>query len=166
MESKSLFRLERTQAPGREKFKSLGVAMTSDSGGGGCPEIGGDINDPRSARGYTCILSRESRPAQRERNCEKLLTETAAVITHCVSSSRWEGPHGGISKTRSIGQLSVCLKKCRSQSIVWCSITIILYMVEGVKPYCKNSIKVERAEAGKRKGPKSKICVLRMVSQR
>ena len=40
--------------------------------------------DARSPRGITCILSREPHPAQRGGYCEKLLTETAAVITHCA----------------------------------------------------------------------------------
>ena len=46
-------RLERTQAPGRENFMSLGVAMTSDSGWGGggiVRRIGGEIKarDPHA----------------------------------------------------------------------------------------------------------------------
>ena len=36
------------------------------------------------------------------------------------------------------------------------SIIIILYMIVGVKVPCKNSIKLERAGAGKRKGGKEK----------
>ena len=60
-----------------------------------------------SARNYTCILSQKPRPAQRRRNGEKSLTETAAVVTHYVflippvgSSRRHKGDE-------SIGQLSV-----------------------------------------------------------
>ena len=51
--AKVFSRVERKQTPWREKSKSLGVAMTSDSGGGGIrPEIGGEIKDPTPARGY------------------------------------------------------------------------------------------------------------------
>ena len=102
-------RLERTQTPGRENSESLGVSMTSDSGGG----LSGDgrrDKGARSARIYTYILSRESHPAQRGGYREKSLTETAAVATHCVFlPRRSEGSRSGISKARSIGQLSVCI---------------------------------------------------------
>ena len=58
--------------------------MTSDLGRGGSSGIRRRDRDARSARSYTCILFREPRPAQCGRNYEKSLTETAAVVTHCV----------------------------------------------------------------------------------
>ena len=62
-------------------------------GGGSLADRRRDI-DPRSTRSYTRILSRESSPAQREGNCEKSSTETAAVVTHCVILL----PFGGSSR--------------------------------------------------------------------
>ena len=82
--AKVFSRLERTQTPGQEHSKWLGVAMTSNSGGGGLSGDRRRDKDARSARSYTCILPREPRPAQRGRNCEKSLTETAAVVTNFV----------------------------------------------------------------------------------
>ena len=58
--------------------------MTGDSGRGGSSRIRRRDRDVRSARSYTSILSREPRPAQHERSCDKSLTETAAVVTHCM----------------------------------------------------------------------------------
>ena len=58
--------------------------MTSDLGRGGSSGIRRRNRDARSARSFTCILSREPHPAQRGRNCEKSLTETAAVVMHGV----------------------------------------------------------------------------------
>ena len=52
-----------------------------------------DIN-ANDARGYTCILSRGPRPAQRGGYCEKSLTEAAGVVTHCV----FHLPLGGSSR--------------------------------------------------------------------
>ena len=91
--------------------------------------------DARSTRSYTHILSRQSRPAQRGGNCEKSLTETAAIVTHCVILLPFggsEGPRGEISKTRSIGQLSVWIKY------------YYYFILAGVELSCKNSIKLER----------------------
>ena len=58
--------------------------MTSDSGREGSSGVRGEIKtrDPRAV--ILAFFSQKSRPAQRGRNCEKLLTETAAVVTHCV----------------------------------------------------------------------------------
>ena len=92
-ERKSFGRLERTQTPGRKNSKSLGVAMIAIRGGGGFGNRRRD-NDPRSARSCTCILSREPRLAQCGKNCEKSLTETVAVVTHCVFLL----PFGGSSR--------------------------------------------------------------------
>ena len=82
--TKVFSRLEETQTLGRENSKSQGVAMTSDSERGDPSGIRRRDRDPRSARNYNCVISREPRPAQHGRNCEKLLTETADVVTHCV----------------------------------------------------------------------------------
>ena len=82
--AKVISRLERTHIPEHANSKSQGVAMTSDSGRGDSIGIRRRDRDARSARSYTCILSQKPRPAQRGRNCEKSLTETAAVVTHCV----------------------------------------------------------------------------------
>ena len=46
------------------------------------------------------------------------------------------------------------------------NITIVLYMIAGVKLSSKSSIKLQRAGAVKRKGAKSEICALRKESQR
>ena len=83
-ETKFFSRLKRTQTPWRENSKSQGVAMMSHSWGGGLSGDRRRDRDTRSARSYTCILPREPRPAQRGRGCKKSLTETAAVVTHCV----------------------------------------------------------------------------------
>ena len=66
--------------------------------------------DARSTRSYTRILSRKSRPAQRGGNCEQSLTETAAVVMYRMILLPFGGSRGGMSKTRSIGQLSVWMK--------------------------------------------------------
>ena len=80
--------------------------MTSGSGRGGFGFRRLD-RDARSARNYTCILSQKPRPAQRGGNGGNSLTETAAVVTHCVfllppvgSSRRHKGDE-------SIDQLSI-----------------------------------------------------------
>ena len=92
--TKVFSRLERTQTPGRENSKSHRVAMTGDSGRGGSSGIRRRDRDARSARSYTSILSREPRPAQHGRNCDKSLTETAAIVTHCMFLL----PLGGLSR--------------------------------------------------------------------
>ena len=85
--------------------------MTSDSGGRGSSGDRRRDNDARSARGYACILSREPRPAQRGGNCEKSLTETAAVVTHCVFILPLGGSSGRNKQNKEYrGQLSVCIK--------------------------------------------------------
>ena len=103
---KVLLRLERTQTPGRENSKSLGVAMTSDSRGRARPENRRRDKHARNARGYTCILSREPRPVSRGGYCEKSLTKASTEVTHCVILL----PLGGSSRRNkgdeSIGQLS------------------------------------------------------------
>ena len=99
-------RLERTNIPGRENSKSQGVAMTSDSGRGFVRKSGRD-RDARSARSYFCILFQKPRPAQRGRNCEKSLTETAALVTHCVFLLPSVGSSRRHKEDESIGQLSV-----------------------------------------------------------
>ena len=100
-------KLERTHIPGRENSKSQGVAMTSDSGRGGSSGIRRKDRDARSARSYTCILSQNLRPAQRGRNCEESLTETAAVVTYCVFLLPPVGSSRRHKEDESIGQLSV-----------------------------------------------------------
>ena len=105
--AKVFSRLERTHIPGRENSKSQGVAMTSDSGWGGSSGIRRRDRDARSARSYTCSLSQKPRPAQRGRNCEKPLTETAAVVTHCVFLLPPVGPSRRHREDESIGQFSV-----------------------------------------------------------
>ena len=74
--------------------------MTSDSGRGGCPELRSEIEtrDPRAV--IFAFLSLKPRPAQGGRDCEKSLTETAAVATHCVLLPPPQGPRGDIRKTR------------------------------------------------------------------
>ena len=101
-------RLERTHIPGRQNFKSQGVATTSDSGREGSSGIRGEIEtrDPRAVI-LAFFSPQKPRPAQRGRNCEKSLTETAAVVTHCVfllPPVRSSRPH---EEDESIGQLSV-----------------------------------------------------------
>ena len=65
------------------------------SGGGGSSQDRRRDKDARSARDYTFILSREPRPVNPGGYCEKSLTETAAIVMHCVfllplgGSSRW-----------------------------------------------------------------------------
>ena len=82
--------------------------MTSDSEGrGGSSGDRRRDRDARSARSYTCILSREPHPAQRGRNCEKLLTEIAAVVTHCVFLLPLGVSSRRNKEDESIGQLSV-----------------------------------------------------------
>ena len=81
--------------------------MTSDSGRGGSSGIRGRDRDARSERKYTCILSQKPRPAQRGRNCEKSLTETAAVVTYCVLFLPPVGSSRRHKEDESIGQLSV-----------------------------------------------------------
>ena len=95
------------QVPGRENSKSQGVAMTSDSGRGGSSGIRWRDRDARSARSCTCILSQKPRPAQRGRNCEKSLTETAAVVIHCMFLLPPVGSSWQHKEDESIGQLSV-----------------------------------------------------------
>ena len=107
VENKVFSRLERTHIPERENSKSQWVAMTSDSGRGGSSGIRRRDRDARSAGSYTCILSRKPRPAQRGRNCEKSLTETAAVVTHCVFLLPPAGSSRRHKEDESIGQLSV-----------------------------------------------------------
>ena len=99
--------LERTHITGGENSKSQGVVMTSDSGQGGSSEIWRRDRDARSARSYTCIISQKPRPAQRGRNCEKSLTETAAVVMHCVFLLPPVGSSRRHKEDESIGQLSV-----------------------------------------------------------
>ena len=99
-------RLERTHTPGRESSKPQGVAMPSDSRRGSFGFRRRD-RDARSARGYTCMLSQKPRPAQRGRNCKKSLTETAAVVTHCVFLLPPVGSSRRHKEQESIGQLSV-----------------------------------------------------------
>ena len=116
MRNKSLFKARANADAERENFKSQGVAMTSDLGRGGSSGIRRRDRDARSARSYTCTLSREPRPAQRGRNCEKSLTETAAVVTHSVfllplgGSSRWN------NQDNEYGS-ALCLRKVVSQPI-------------------------------------------------
>ena len=81
--------------------------MTSDSGRGGSSGIWRRERDARSARSYTCILFRKPRPAQRGKNCEKSLTETAAVVTQCVFLLPPAGSSRQHKEDESIGQLSV-----------------------------------------------------------
>ena len=81
--------------------------MTSNSGRGGSSGTRGQDRDARSARSYTCILSLKPRAAQRGRNCEKLLTETATVVTHCVFLLSPVGSSRRHKEDESIGQLSV-----------------------------------------------------------
>ena len=92
--------------PGRENSKSQGVAMMSDSGRGSSGIRRRD-RDARSARSYICILSQKPRPVQRGRNCEKSLTETTAVVTHCVFLLPPVGSSRRHKEDESIGQLSV-----------------------------------------------------------
>ena len=106
VEIKGLLKAGANAHSGARNFKSQGIAMTSDSGWGSSG-IRRRARDARSARSYTFILSRKPRPAQPGRNCEKWLTEIAAVVTHCVflippaESSRQH------KEDESIGQLSV-----------------------------------------------------------
>ena len=53
-------------------------------GGGGRPQIGGKIKtrDPHAV--ILVFYPVSARPAQRGGNCDKSLTATAAVETHCV----------------------------------------------------------------------------------
>ena len=81
--------------------------MTSDLGLGGCPEFRGEIEtrDPRAV--ILAFISRKPRPAQRGRDCEKSLNETAAVVTHCVFLLPPAGSSRRHKEDESIGQLSV-----------------------------------------------------------
>ena len=117
VENKSLSRLEQTQTPGSGISKSQGVAMTSDSGWGSSSGIRRRDRYARSARSYTCILSRKPRPAQRGRNCEKSLTETAAVVTHCVFLFPPAGSSRRNKEDESIG---------RSGAMAWYRTTITI----------------------------------------
>ena len=117
--AKVFARLERTHILGRENSKSQGVAMTSDSGWGGSSRIWGRDRDARSARSYTCILSQKPRPAQRGRNCEKSLAETAAVVTHCVFLLPPVGSSRRHKEDGSTGQFSVFIGYCRSDAMVY-----------------------------------------------
>ena len=92
--------------PRRENSKSQRVAMTSDSGRGSSGIRRRD-RDARSARSYTYILSQKPRLVQRGRNCEKSLTETAAVVTHCVFLLPPVGSSRRHKEDESIAQLSV-----------------------------------------------------------
>ena len=67
--------------------------MIAIRGGRGRPQIGGKIKtrDPHAV--ILVFYLGSARPAQRGGNCDKSLTETAAVERHCV-----------------ILQLSVCIK--------------------------------------------------------
>ena len=89
------------------------------------PEFGGEIEtrDPRAV--ILAFYYRKPRPAQGGRDCEKSLTETAAVATHCVLLFPPAGSSRRHKEDESIGQLSVCIKQCRSHSVVQYSITII-----------------------------------------
>ena len=81
--------------------------MTSDSGRGGSSGIRERDRDARSARSYTFILFQKPRPAQRRRKCDKSLTETAALVTHCVFLLPPVGSARRHKEDESIGQLSV-----------------------------------------------------------
>ena len=84
--------------------------MTSDSGRGGCPELRSEIEtrDPRAV--VLAFLSLKPRPAQGGRDCEKSLTETAAVATHCVLLLPPAGSSRRHKEDESIGQPSICIK--------------------------------------------------------
>ena len=94
MENKSFLEVRANADVGAGKFKVAEGRNDSDSGGGGSSADRRRDKDARSTRSYTRILSRESRPAQRGGNCEKSLTETAAIVTHCVILL----PFGGSSR--------------------------------------------------------------------
>ena len=117
--------------------------MTSDSGRGGSSGIRRRDRDARSARSYTCILSRKLRPAQRGRNCEKSLTETAALVTYCVFLLPPAGSLRRSKEDESIGQLSFYIGY-RSGAIVWYRTTH--YMIAEVNLCCEKSINLERAK--------------------
>ena len=105
VESNSLFKAGANAHSRARKFQVAGVAMTSDSGRGGSSGIRRRDRHARSARSYTCILSQKPRPAQHGRNCEKSLTETAAVVTHCVFLLPPVGSSRRHKEDESIGQL-------------------------------------------------------------
>ena len=100
-------RPERTHIPGRENSKPQGVAMTSDSGREGSSGIRGEIETQDTRAVILAFFSQKPRPAQRGRNCEKSLTETAAVVTHCVFLLPPAGSLQRHEEDESIGQLSV-----------------------------------------------------------
>ena len=81
--------------------------MTSASGREGSSGIREEIKtrDPRAVILVFC--SQKPRPAQRGRNCEKSLTETAAVATHCVLLLPPVGSSRRHKEDESIGQPSV-----------------------------------------------------------
>ena len=81
--------------------------MTSDSGREGSSAIWGEIEtrDPRAV--ILAFFPQKPRPAQRGRNCEKSLTETAAVVTHCEFLLPPVGSSRRHKEDESIGQVSV-----------------------------------------------------------
>ena len=119
MESKHIFKAGANADAGAQKFYRYVAGGRNDEG----PEFGGEIEtrDPRAV--ILAFLSRKPRPAQGGRDCEKLLTETAAVATHCVFLLTPAGSSRRHKEDESIGQLSVCIKQCRSHFVVQYSIT-------------------------------------------
>ena len=93
VENKSLVKARANADVEAGKFYVADGRNDSDLGGGSSADRRRD-KDARSTRSYTRILSRESYPAQRGGNCEKSLTETAAVVTHCMILLPFGGSSG------------------------------------------------------------------------
>ena len=83
--------------------------MTSESGREGSSGIRGEIEtrDPRAVILAFYFFSQKPRPAQRGGNGGESLTETAAVVTHCVFLLPPVGSSRRHKEDESIGQLSV-----------------------------------------------------------
>ena len=81
--------------------------MTSDSGREGSSGIRGETETQDRRAVILAFFFQKPRPAQRGRNCEKSLTKTAAVVTHCVFLLPSVGSSRRHKEDESIGQLSV-----------------------------------------------------------
>ena len=100
MENKSLFKAGANADVEAGKFGVAGGCNDERFRGGGSSRDRRRDRDARSACSYTCILFREPCLAQRGGYCKKSLTETAAVVTHCVFLL----PLGGSSRRNMQGE--------------------------------------------------------------